>query len=175
MVEDDFAAHLVDRQGQRAALERRLGVEQGKDALGRSHGPLIEIKGAAQTGQRPEQALSHEDEDAVGADLQYDSVDEVIKAVKEYADANPDEELVRGFGWRYALFPPTGPTKELLDEIVPDRPVFLFAIDAHGGWANSKALEMAALISMSLDSLGTTSRSHSGSGVSRLAVIGAIE
>ncbi len=82
---------------------------------------------------------------AVGADLQYDSVDEVIKAVKEYADAHPDEELVRGFGWRYALFPPTGPTKELLDEIVPDRPVFLFAIDAHGGWANSKALEMAGI------------------------------
>ena len=82
---------------------------------------------------------------AVGADLQFNTVEEVLTSVKEYAAAHPDEEVVRGFGWRYALFPPTGPTKDLLDEIVPDRPVVLFAIDAHGGWANSMALERAGV------------------------------
>ena len=80
-----------------------------------------------------------------GAFLQYDSVDEVLKSVKEEADANPDSDLIRGFGWRYASFPSTGPTKQMLDEIVPDRPVFLFAIDAHGAWVNSKALEKAGI------------------------------
>ena len=79
----------------------------------------------------------------VGVDLQYDSVEEVLKAVKEYADANPDLEVIRGFGWRYTLFPSTGPTRDLLDEIVSDKPVVLFAIDAHSAWANSMALEMA--------------------------------
>ena len=81
----------------------------------------------------------------VGADLQYDPVEQVLDAVKKYADANPDLKVVRGFGWRYTTFASTGPTKELLDEIVPDRPVFLFAVDGHGGWVNSKALEMAGI------------------------------
>jgi len=81
----------------------------------------------------------------VGVDLQYDSLDEVLQAVKEYADANPDEKLIRGFGWRYHLFPSTGPTREVLDEIVPDRPLLFFAIDGHAAWANSKALEMAGI------------------------------
>ena len=80
-----------------------------------------------------------------GVDLQYDSVDEVLKAVRQYAVSNPDIDLIRGFGWRYALFPPTGPTRKMLDEIAPDRPVFLYAIDGHAAWANSKALEMAGI------------------------------
>ena len=80
-----------------------------------------------------------------GADLQHDSVEELLRAVKEFAEVNPDASVVRGFGWRYAIFPPTGPTKELLDDIIPDRPVFLFAVDGHAAWANSKALEMAGI------------------------------
>ena len=80
-----------------------------------------------------------------GANLQYNSVDEVLKAVKQQADANPDSDLIRGFGWRYASFPATGPTKQMLDEIVSDRPVFLFAIDGHGAWVNSKALNKAGI------------------------------
>jgi len=87
----------------------------------------------------------------VGADLQFDSVEEVLKAIKKYADENPDIKLIRGFGWRYHLFPSTGPTKEALDKIIPDRPVLLFAIDGHAAWANSKALEMARITSETPD------------------------
>ena len=81
----------------------------------------------------------------VGVDLQYDSIEEVLAVVKKFADENPDLEIVRGFGWRYPLFPSTGPTKELLDKIVPDRPVYLIAIDGHSGWGNSMALKMAGI------------------------------
>ncbi len=81
----------------------------------------------------------------VGVDLQYDSIEEVLTAVKKYADENPELKIIRGFGWRYPLFPVTGPTKEMLDKIIPDRPVFLMAIDAHSGWANSLALKMAGV------------------------------
>ena len=42
-----------------------------------------------------------------------------------------------------AHFPGGTPTKELLDDIVPDRPVFLLNRDVHGAWVNSKALELA--------------------------------
>ncbi|HWR30469.1 MAG TPA: amidohydrolase [Negativicutes bacterium] len=78
-----------------------------------------------------------------GADLQYDSLEELLKSIKAWADANPDEKIVSGFGWRYNLFDTNGPSKQDLDKIIPDRPVFLFAIDGHSAWVNSKALEMA--------------------------------
>jgi len=82
---------------------------------------------------------------AGGADLQSDSEDEVLARVKAWADANPDAKLIKGFGWRYTLFPTTGPTKEALDKLFPDKPVMLIAIDVHSAWVNSKALEMAGI------------------------------
>ena len=82
---------------------------------------------------------------AEGADLQFDSLDQLLASVKTWADAHPDAKVIRGFGWRYSLFPTTGPTKEPLDKLFPDRPVFLFAIDGHSGWVNSKALEMTGV------------------------------
>lgn len=82
---------------------------------------------------------------AAGADLQSDSLEDVLASVKAWADAHPDAKVVRGFGWRYTLFPTTGPTKEDLDRLFPDRPVFLVAIDVHSVWANSKALELAGV------------------------------
>ncbi len=80
-----------------------------------------------------------------GADLQFDTLEEVLASVKAYADANPEAKVIRGFGWRYFLFPTTGPTKEVLDKIFPDLPVFLMAIDGHSAWVNSKALEVAGI------------------------------
>ncbi len=87
----------------------------------------------------------------VGVDVQFDSIDEILDAVKKYADANPEMEIVRGFGWRYPLFPSTGPTKEMLDNIISDRPVYLIAVDGHSGWANSLALEMAGVTNQTPD------------------------
>ena len=82
---------------------------------------------------------------AQGADLQCESLDEILARVKAWADANPKATVIRGFGWRYFLFPTTGPTKADLDRLFPDRPVMLVAIDAHSAWVNSKALEMAGI------------------------------
>lgn len=82
---------------------------------------------------------------AAGADLQSDSVDEVLARVKAWADAHPDAKLIQGFGWRYTLFPTTGPTKEALDKLFPDKPVLLIGIDCHSAWVNSKALAMAGV------------------------------
>ena len=79
----------------------------------------------------------------IGADLQSDSLAEILKNVKDWADSHPEEKIVTGFGWRYNLFDKNGPGKQDLDAIIPDRPVFLFAIDGHSAWVNSKALELA--------------------------------
>ncbi|MGA9564279.1 MAG: amidohydrolase [Candidatus Korobacteraceae bacterium] len=82
---------------------------------------------------------------AGGADLQYDSIEEVLASLRKWADANPDAPVIRGYGWRYTLFPTTGPTKDALDKAFPDRPVLLVAIDVHSAWINSKAMELAGV------------------------------
>jgi len=82
---------------------------------------------------------------AAGPDLQFDSVEQVLTSVKKWAGAHPDAPVIRGYGWRYTLFPTTGPSKAELDKLFPDRPVFLIAIDCHSAWVNSKALELAGV------------------------------
>jgi predicted amidohydrolase YtcJ len=71
---------------------------------------------------------------------------EIQRRVKAFADAHPDQAWVRGRGWVYAAVGPTNlPDKKYLDEIVPDRPVYLEAFDGHTWWANSKALQLAGI------------------------------
>jgi len=79
-----------------------------------------------------------------GIDLQVPTRDDALELIAQYAKDNPTGP-VRGFGWRVDMFPPEGPSKADLDEIVPDRPAFFFAIDAHSMWVNSKALELAGI------------------------------
>lgn len=67
-------------------------------------------------------------------------------AIAEYAAANPDVEWILGGGWSMSEFGPGGsPSKTIIDELVPDRPVFLTSADGHSAWANSRALEIAGL------------------------------
>jgi predicted amidohydrolase YtcJ len=74
------------------------------------------------------------------------TVAEIQKRVKAYADSHPQEHWIQGMGWTYPTFKPSGlPDKKILDEVVPDRPVFLVAFDGHSSWANSKALAMAGI------------------------------
>ncbi len=74
------------------------------------------------------------------------TIAEIQKRVKAYADAHPKEPWIQGMGWTYPTFAPTGlPNKKILDDIVPDRPVYLVAFDGHSSWANSKALAMAGI------------------------------
>jgi len=66
--------------------------------------------------------------------------------IGEYAAANPDVEWILGGGWSMPVFGAGGaPNKSILDELVPDRPVYLTSSDGHSGWANSKALEIAGI------------------------------
>jgi predicted amidohydrolase YtcJ len=72
------------------------------------------------------------------------TIPEIQSRVKAYAAAHPNESWLLGRGWSYPVFAPSGlPNKKYLDEIVPDRPVYLDGFDGHTWWANSKALEIA--------------------------------
>lgn len=83
-----------------------------------------------------------------------DSIAEIQKRVKEYAAAHPDLRWVLGRGWKYILFGSGLPEKKYLDEVVPDRPVYLESFDGHSWWANSKALAAAGINSKTADPAG---------------------
>ena len=85
-----------------------------------------------------------------GVDLQLPDRDAALKAIGDYAKQNPSG-TVRGFGWRMDMFGPVGPTAAELDEVVPDRPAMMFAIDCHSMWVNSKALELAGVSRSTID------------------------
>ncbi len=73
-------------------------------------------------------------------------VAEYRQAIASYASANPDAPWILGGGWSMSEFGPGGaPGKDILDEIVPDRPVYLTSADGHTGWANSAALKIAGI------------------------------
>ncbi|WP_367319107.1 amidohydrolase [Streptomyces sp. HUAS ZL42] len=73
------------------------------------------------------------------------SAEETLAAVRAYAAAHPEREWITGGGWSMEAFEGGTPTKELLDAIVPDRPVYLPNRDHHGAWVNSRALELAGV------------------------------
>ena len=68
--------------------------------------------------------------------------DDLKQVLLEHADANKTNEWVMGRGIKYAIVS----TRQELDEIIADRPVYIGAFDGHTGWANTKALEMAGVL-----------------------------
>jgi predicted amidohydrolase YtcJ len=83
------------------------------------------------------------------ADL--DTPEEILDSVRRYAASHPDLVWIRGAGWQLPVFPDANPRKELLDEAVPDRPVFLRAADGHSAWVNSRALDVAGVTAATPD------------------------
>jgi predicted amidohydrolase YtcJ len=68
-----------------------------------------------------------------------------VELVAAYAAGHPNQEWISGGGWSMDAFPGGIATKEALDAVVPDRPVFLPNRDGHGAWVNSRALALAGI------------------------------
>ncbi|EGN75146.1 Putative TIM-barrel fold metal-dependent hydrolase [Idiomarina sp. A28L] len=80
---------------------------------------------------------------------------QAVAAVANYAHKNQHHEWIVGRGWNQELWPDRRfPTRQDLDEVINDRPVWLVRVDAHAGWANSKALEMAGINDDTVDPPG---------------------
>ncbi|MGI9369021.1 MAG: amidohydrolase, partial [Ruegeria sp.] len=74
--------------------------------------------------------------------LDASSREALLQSVKDYADANSDNEWITGETWPPGMFPEDAPEAAWLDEIVPDRPVYLVDQSGHSAWLNTKALEI---------------------------------
>ena len=76
------------------------------------------------------------------------SREEFAEIIKEYINNRrlPDSIWITGGRWDHELWSDKSlPTKELIDSISPNTPVFVSRIDGHMGLANSKALELAGI------------------------------
>jgi len=74
------------------------------------------------------------------------STDEFVRRVAERAKQTPKGEWIQGGDWDETKWnPPNPPTKELIDALTPDNPVFLSRYDGHSALANSEALKLAGV------------------------------
>jgi predicted amidohydrolase YtcJ len=73
------------------------------------------------------------------------SLPEYERIVRTYADTHAGEPWIVGSGWSMDVFPGGTPTSDVLDRLVPDRPVFMPNRDGHSAWVNSRALELAGV------------------------------
>ena len=69
------------------------------------------------------------------------SIAELQEKLRAYAKANPDLEVLFVEQLPQALFPNLSPTRQFIDEIVPDRVVVMLSDTEHEALLNTKALE----------------------------------
>ena len=74
--------------------------------------------------------------------LQAHTKEDVQRILWSFAEKNPSDEWIIGWRVQYNIVS----TRQELDEIIADRPLYVRAADAHTAWANTKALEMAGIL-----------------------------
>ena len=72
------------------------------------------------------------------------SFDEVLERLKSFAAAHPDEQWILGRGWDQNKWPgKVYPTNEKLNQLFPDKPVYITRVDGHAAIVNQKAFDLA--------------------------------
>jgi predicted amidohydrolase YtcJ len=85
------------------------------------------------------------------------SAQEFARLIGERAKVTPKGEWILGGNWDETKWtPPNIPTKQLIDALTPDNPVFVTRYDGHMGVANSVALRSAGITAQTQDPPGGT-------------------
>jgi predicted amidohydrolase YtcJ len=74
-----------------------------------------------------------------------DGVKSALEAVANYARTHPNFPWIFGGGWWLEWFEGGTPAADLLDRVVPGRPLFLYNRDGHGAWVNTMAMRLAGI------------------------------
>ncbi|RBP63469.1 hypothetical protein DFO66_11094 [Brevibacterium sanguinis] len=67
-------------------------------------------------------------------------LDEIRSRLVAAREADPQAPRILGRGWLFDAVPGNAPTAAMIDEVIPDIPVYLDANDYHSCWVNSAAL-----------------------------------
>jgi predicted amidohydrolase YtcJ len=81
----------------------------------------------------------------VNADLTGARTLEELKAKLAAFAKGTNSAWIRGVGWFTGIFNENNLTREVIDEVVSDRPAFLLSSDCHSGCLNTRACEMLGL------------------------------
>jgi predicted amidohydrolase YtcJ len=79
---------------------------------------------------------------------------EITARVAQWAHANPDAPRVLGTSWLFSSVPDGRPTRQMLDDVVSDRPVYLEANDLHSTWVNTRGLDELGITDDTPDPIG---------------------
>ena len=83
------------------------------------------------------------------------SLEDFLARVKERVDKTDSDKWVTGRGWIETFWkPPKFPTRQELDKIAPNNPVFLTRADGHASVVNSAALKIAKINKNTPDPFG---------------------
>ncbi|HEU4795762.1 MAG TPA: amidohydrolase [Pyrinomonadaceae bacterium] len=83
------------------------------------------------------------------------SPQEFAQRIKAFAEKLPQGRWITGGDWDHERWPVAKlPTKELIDSITPDTPVFVSRLDGHMALANTLALKLAGVTRQTLDPAG---------------------
>jgi len=83
------------------------------------------------------------------------TLEEALARVAARAAETPAGHWLKGRGWDHSLWAGGAfPTREDLDRVAPEHPVFLERKCGHAGWANSRALELAGITAETPDPPG---------------------
>ncbi|MEL7024381.1 MAG: amidohydrolase family protein [Pseudomonadota bacterium] len=131
-----------------ANLAANYSIEQTLDVQGKTVLPgLIDAHGHVSSLGKLRKTL-----DVAGVT----SLDTTLSRIAAFESTLDDEDQwLLGRGWNQVLWEENRfPTREDIDAVVADRPVFLNRIDGHAAWANSKALELAGINSDTPNPMG---------------------
>jgi len=74
------------------------------------------------------------------------SPEEFVRRIKEFASKLPKGKWILNGNWDHENWSPSQlPTKEMIDAVTPDNPVFINRLDGHMALANSLALKLAGV------------------------------
>lgn len=82
------------------------------------------------------------------------SLEEIQRRIKRWADDNPQAPRVLANGWKHADVPGGHPDRHMLDTIVADRPVYAQAYDFHSIWLSTAALDECGIDAATQDPPG---------------------
>ncbi|MDZ4730862.1 MAG: amidohydrolase [Xanthomonadales bacterium] len=82
-----------------------------------------------------------------------DKLYELLQACARDREYGPNDWVLGGH-WPLAIFENGAPTKEWLDQVFEGRPAYFVDSFGHNAWVSSKALQLAAIDSLSIDPTG---------------------